>query len=69
MQEVREGGKVKKPINFPTRYLDESTRKTYQLVGWYSDPSRATEYLWKFDTDPVRSNMTLYALWEEVSKQ
>lgn len=65
IQEIPEGQKVVKPKNFPNRYLDETTRKNYQFVGWYSDPSRTSEYLWTF-TEPVRSNMTLYALWEEI---
>ena len=68
IQEVRQGGKVKRPVNFPSRYLDEETRKTKQLVGWYSDPSRTQEFLWKFETDTVRSSMTLYALWEDIEK-
>jgi uncharacterized repeat protein (TIGR02543 family) len=68
MQEVMQGGKVKRPINFPTRYLDEQTRKTYQLVGWYSDQSLNEESLWKFETDTVRSNMTLYAKWQDLTE-
>ena len=66
MQEVNAGEIVRKPLNFPSRYYDETTDKTYQFVGWYSDPSRAPEYLWKVETDEVHSNMTLYALWEEI---
>jgi len=66
-QEVYMGEVVRKPINFPTRYFDENTEKTYQFVGWYSDPSRTEEFLWKFETDEVKSDMTLYALWEEIN--
>lgn len=65
-QEVFMGEKIRKPINFPNRYFDESTQKTLQFVGWYTDPAMTEEYLWKFETDPVKSDMTLYALWEEV---
>ena len=57
---------IKKPLNFPNHYQDDSG-KFYQFVGWYSDKSMTEEFLWKFETDKVRSNMTLYALWEEVS--
>jgi uncharacterized repeat protein (TIGR02543 family) len=66
MQEVHMGETARRPINFPTRYYEEATDKTYQFVGWYSDPSRTEEFLWKFETDEVQSNMTLYALWEEI---
>ena len=65
-QEVYMGEKIIKPINFPTRYYDESTDITYQLVGWYSDTSKSPEFLWKFETDIVRSDMTLYARWDQI---
>ena len=65
-QEVVDGNLVIKPRNFINVYTDEKTGETKQLVGWYSDPSREQQYLWKFDTDEVHSNMTLYALWQEI---
>lgn len=66
-QEVFMGEKIRKPINFPNRYFDEQKQKTLQFVGWYNDQSMTDEHLWKFETDLVKSDMTLYALWEEVS--
>ena len=68
MQEIKDGGKVKKPINFPNNYLNETDRQKYQFVGWYTDTSWEDKYLWKFETDVVHSNMTLYARWEPVEK-
>ena len=64
-QEVKEGDLIKKPLNFPNNYQDE-VGNLYQFIGWYSDSSRTEEYLWKFDSDRVHSNMTLYALWEKI---
>ena len=64
-QEIEDGQKIKKPI-MDSRYIDEATQTIKQFVGWYSDPSCEAQYLWKFETDEVHSNLTLYALWEEV---
>ncbi len=65
-QEVEEGGLVREPLNFPTRYYDEETKKSYYLIGWYSDASLENNYLWKFHTDEVHNNLTLYAKWKEI---
>ena len=64
-QEVKEGDLIKKPLNFPNNYQDD-VGNFYQFIGWYSDSSRTEEYLWKFESDRVHSNMTLYALWEKI---
>lgn len=41
------------------------TRTGYTFNGWYTDSSYKTE--WKFTTDTVSGNMTLYAKWTKVS--
>lgn len=41
------------------------TRSGYTFNGWYTDSSYKTE--WKFTTDTVSGNMTLYAKWTKVS--
>ena len=65
-QEVADGNVVRKPVGFPTRYYDEQTDTTKQFIGWYTDPSFEDKYLWKFETDEVHSNLTLYAYWEPI---
>lgn len=40
---------------------DEPTREGCTFNGWYSDLDRTA--LWRFDTDTVQGNMTLYAGW------
>ena len=65
-QQIVDGGLVEKPKNFPSRYYDDATDTMMQFVGWYSDPSFASQYLWKFESDEVHSSITLYALWEQV---
>lgn len=37
------------------------TRAGYTFAGWFSD--RGLNTLWKFDSDKVKGNMTLYAKW------
>lgn len=66
-QEIVDGNTVRKPIGFPTKYNDPNTNTTKQFIGWYSDPSCESQYLWKFETDEVHSNLTLYALWEDIN--
>lgn len=61
-QTIKEGGKVRPPVNFPERKRD-SQGHVYYLNGWYSDPSLSFEYVWKFETDTVSRNMVLYAKW------
>lgn len=53
-QGVYEGEKVTKP--------GDPTRGGYTFVAWYKEEGLTTE--WKFDTDTVSSNITLYAKWE-----
>ena len=55
-QTVSEGEKAKKPTPDPTR-----TGHTF--AAWYKEATHATE--WKFDTDVVTSNITLYAKWTQ----
>lgn len=64
-QEVKEGGLVVKP-EFPSTYYNEKTNTSYVFSGWFSDPSLNIKYVWKFETDTVYNNMTLYAKWDEV---
>ena len=40
----------------------DPTRGGYTFVAWYKEEGLTTE--WKFDTDTVSSNITLYAKWE-----
>ena len=63
--DVKEGQKIKEPINFPNVYQSDSG-VLYQLIGWYSDQSMTDEYYWSFQSDVGRSSMTLYARWEEI---
>ena len=52
---VKEGEKVKKPT--------DPTREGYAFVAWFKETTLSTE--WKFDTDIVTADMTLYAKWEQ----
>ena len=40
----------------------DPTRGGYTFVAWYKEEGLTTE--WKFDTDTVTGNITLYAKWE-----
>ena len=64
-QEIKEGGLVKKP-EFLSTYYNESTNTSYVFNGWYSDSSLDIKYVWRFESDRVYSNMTLYAKWDEI---
>ena len=65
-QEIKDGELVRTPSNFPNFYYDTVKQKDMYFNGWYSDPSLDIRYLWKFETDEVHSNLTLYAKWEET---
>ena len=52
-QTVEKDGKVKKP--------GAPTRSGYTFGGWYTDKDCKTE--WKFETDTVTGDVTLYAKW------
>ena len=54
--EVEQNKKVSAPAN--------PTKEGYTFVGWFSD--EALTKAWKFDSDVVTANTTLYAKWEEV---
>ena len=54
-QTLMEGSLVRKPST-PTRY-------GYEFIGWYKD--QACTLLWSFEVDTVKSNVTLYARWQE----
>lgn len=66
-QEIKEGELVREPSNFPNYYYDVDKQKEMYFNGWYSDISFDIKYLWKFQTDEVHSNLTLYARWEEAN--
>jgi len=54
---VRYGGKVTNP--------DNTIRKTGNLfMGWFKEPECTNE--WDFENDTVKTDITLYAGWEEV---
>ena len=52
---VKEGDKVTKPTN--------PTRDGFAFVAWFKESAFTTE--WKFDTDIVTANITLYAKWDQ----
>lgn len=57
---VQKGNTVKKP--------DTPVRDGYYLTGWFADPSdESTE--WRFDTDRVNGDITLYAGWSLLSNE
>jgi len=43
----------------------EPTEEGYRFLGWFKDPSCTV--LWKFDTDTIQEDTTLYAGWISVS--
>ena len=53
-QIIQRGEKVVKPEN--------PTRNEYGFVAWYKDKGLKNE--WRFDTDVVTANITLYAKWQ-----
>lgn len=53
-QGVYEGKKITKP--------GDPARGGYDFVAWFKEEALATE--WKFDTDTVTANTTLYAKWK-----
>ena len=55
-QTVKDGEKVTKPSPDPTR-------SGYTFDAWYKETELTTE--WKFDTDVVKSDVTLYAKWAD----
>jgi len=44
--------------------VKDPTRKGYEFVAWYKD-SKCTK-LWKFTTDKVTANTTIFAKWEKT---
>ncbi len=60
LENIESGAKITKPTNDPTK-------DNYLFDGWYkSDPETDSNAVaWKFDTDTVTANITLYAKWEE----
>lgn len=64
-QEVKEGEKIVKP-EISGYYYDPVSKITYSFADWYTDPSFDTQYVWKFTTDTVHENLTLYAKWNEI---
>ncbi len=54
-QEIEENGKVTEPTNV--------TKAGHTLEGWYKEVGLTNK--WNFDTDTVKSNITLYAKWQE----
>lgn len=56
---VRNGKKVTKP--------DDPTYEGHVFIGWYKDATATTVF--KFNTEVVRGDITLYAGWEEKTDQ
>lgn len=56
IQTIKHGGLVFRPI--------KPTRIGWSFVGWYADMSLQTP--WKFESDIVVSNITLYAKWTPI---
>ena len=54
-QKVKEGEKATKPNN--------PTRSGYTFFAWYKETALTNE--WKFDTDVVTADITLYAKWND----
>lgn len=65
-QEIPDGGLVTKPDTKGWYYYDEVEKITYTFGDWYSDQSRDIRYVWKFNTDRVYNELTLYAKWNEI---
>ncbi|WP_025075892.1 InlB B-repeat-containing protein [Bacteroides faecichinchillae] len=55
-QTVNDGAKIKEPTA-PTK--DKSI-----FVGWYKEPNYTN--IWKFESDIVVKDITLYAKWQQV---
>lgn len=49
----------------PVRRPATPERDGYFLVGWYRESTAETE--WIFDSDRVKEDLTLYALWQEIA--
>lgn len=62
-QEIKDGGYVKKPVDFPLSYYNEDENRYYEYVGWYSDASCLDVFLWRFDSDQVHTSFWLYCKW------
>lgn len=59
-QRILEGNTIRTP--------SVPTRETYSFIGWFTDTAEnATE--WKFSTDRVNSDLTLYAKWQSNEVQ
>ena len=58
-QDILPGGYVSAP--------EPPLREGYSFSGWYTKPEATRYDYWYFDYDPVYSNMTLYAKWDESS--
>ncbi|WP_405358527.1 phosphatidylinositol-specific phospholipase C domain-containing protein [Ruminococcus sp.] len=58
-QDILPGGYVSAP--------EPPVREGYSFSGWYTKPEATRYDYWYFDYDPVYSNMTLYAKWDESS--
>ena len=56
VQSVRYGANVTLP--------NEPVREGYNFAGWYQEEACETE--WKFETDTVKKELTLYAKWEPI---
>lgn len=60
-QTIIEGNPVKRP--------QTPTREGYFLNGWYTSSATTVDTEWHFDTDRVKSDMTLYAGWTVETSQ
>lgn len=52
----------------PVRSPEVPTRENYSFVGWYKSSDDNAEE-WKFATDRVTSDITLYAKWQSLESQ
>ena len=58
-QNIQHGGKVKKP--------SDPRKEGFAFQGWYVDEECTIR--WRFDSDVVTKQLTLYALWEEMETE